>query len=106
MKLTESFQDQIKVFLSETQTAMPAEEIYRDFQQRGVLQDGFPIGKFLTLFQSHFFALVSLHWTLCCLNQHIDSKEIQNLFFKHILDFFATQKDLDAAAQFSEALYA
>jgi|GEM_PF-3573338 len=106
MKMTESFQNQVSVFLSGMLETMPVREIETHLRDQSIVGSALDRDQFDKLFWAYFYAVVSQRWRRCCREHHIDAKEIDNLFFKTVLDRYAEQKDLDGAANFSEAMYA
>jgi hypothetical protein len=51
-------------------------------------------------------ALGCVYWIGCCAGRGIGDKELQNLYFKGVMDLFASPKSLGEATRFSESLYA
>ncbi len=106
MKLTESFQNQVNVFLAGMRGSMPLREIETELRQKKFLALAVSREQFEQLFWAHLSAQVSQHWSRCCIEHDIDSKEVQNLFFRTVLDAYAEAKDLEGASHYSEAMYA
>ena len=51
-------------------------------------------------------ALGCVYWVGCCAEHRLEGKELKNLFFKQVMDLFASPKSLENATRFSESLYA
>lgn len=51
-------------------------------------------------------ALGCVYWVGCCAGRGIGDKEFQNLYFKGVMELFASPKSLGEATRFSESLYA
>ena len=62
----------------------------------------------------HFFqeyvpaklALGCAFWVGCCSSHRIEDKDLRNLYFKEVMNLFASPKSLENATRFSESLYA
>ncbi len=106
MKLKEPFQSQVNSFLLSMRDSIPIREIERELRKKNIFKADLARDQFDTIFWAYLSALMSQRWTRCCLENRFDSKEIQNLFFKTVLDAYADKKDLEGAAGFSEAMYA
>ncbi len=106
MKLKESFQSQVNSFLLSMRGSIPIREIESELREKSIFKAVLSQQQFEDIFWAYLSALVSQRWTRCCLENRFDSKEIQNLFFRTVLDAYAEKKDLDGAASFSEAMYA
>lgn len=106
MKLEESFKNQVNLALSGMRVALPLQEIEARLRKESILEKSITSEKFVSLFQSYLSALISHSWNLCCRENAIESKDINNLFFKTVLDEYSEKKDLEGASHFSEALYA
>ncbi|HCM43263.1 MAG TPA: hypothetical protein DIS66_08150 [Candidatus Omnitrophica bacterium] len=106
MNLTDQFYNQAKLFLSDLGSAMPVKEIEEKFREKKMIGPGLSSPDFQKIYYAYLTAQVSQRWSYCCYDQRIDSKEIQNLFFKSVLDHYAAAKDVESATHFSEALYA
>lgn len=106
MKLEDSFKNQVNLTLGEMRKALPMEEIESRLRKENILEKNISTQHFENLFQAYLSALISQNWNLCCRENSIESKEINNLFFRTVLDEYADKKDLDGATHFSEAMYA
>ncbi len=106
MKLNDPFQNQINSFLLAMRTSVPIHEIEKELRSKAVFNLSLSKDQFDAIFWSYLTALVCQRWTRCCLEHRFDSKEINNLFFKTVLDGYTEKKDLEGASHFSEAMYA
>lgn len=106
MKYTEEFQKQVQIFLDEARRLIPLKEIEAELRVRNILGQSISFTDFEALFWPYLNAQLSQRWSRCCLEHSIDSKEIEQLFFKSVLDAYAEKKDLVGASHFSEAMYA
>lgn len=106
MNLTEKFSKQAGAVFDDLKSAMPIQEIEEKFRSAKMLGADLSGKQFQTIYYAYLTAQISQRWVYCCRDLGIDSKEIQNLFFKTALDRYADAKDLDSATYFSEALYA
>jgi hypothetical protein len=106
MKLIESFQNHANAVLLKIHASMPVQEIEAELRCKSILAPRVSQAEFEKLFWAYLSAQVSQHWKRCCLEHKVDSKEIQNLFFRTVLDDYASKKDLTSAAGYSEAMYA
>lgn len=106
MKLSEAFQNQVNVILESMRASFPLKEIEAELREKHILKNEISRADFEIIFWSYLYAQASLHWTRCCIEHAVDSKEIQQFFFKTVLEKFSGKDDLERAANFSEALYA
>lgn len=51
-------------------------------------------------------ALGCVYWVGCCAHHRIEDKDLQNLYFKEVMNLFESPKSLGDATRFSESLYA
>lgn len=106
MKENNVFQIQVNAFLAAMKSSMPLSEIEGYLRTKGIVGMEVSSDDFANYFWSYLSAQVCQHWTRCCLEHSITSKETQNLFFRTVLDSYAEKKDLGSATHFSEAMYA
>ena len=85
---------------------IPVREIETYLRAQGIVAASISQAQFDAIFWAYLYAISSQRWSRCCGEQDIDTKEIDNLFFRTVLDRYAGKKDLEGAAHFSEAMYA
>lgn len=106
MNLTQSFKNQAQVILDDLSATFPFQDLEANFRQNKFVAVELSSEKFRALLLAFLTAQVSLKWSQACRDHGIDLKEIQNLFFKTVLDRYSEAKDLEGASYFSEAMYA
>ena len=106
MNLKELFKNQVNSFLLSMHGSIPVGEIEKELREKSIFKAELTREQFDNIFWAYLSALVSQRWIRCCIENRFDSKEIQNLYFRTVLDSFADKKDLEGAASFSEAMYA
>jgi len=82
------------------------ELVYREFCAAEPLLKNSTLVIFFREYVPAKLALGCVYWVGCCAHHRIEDKDLKNLYFKEVMQLFASPKSLEEATRFSESLYA
>jgi len=102
----QSFQKCAKALIDLVLESEGHDLVYREFCALEPKLKSFTFETFCREYVPAKLALGCVYWVGCCAHHRIEDKDLQNLYFKEVMNLFESPKSLEDATRFSECLYA